>query len=297
MKKNLRTPFSARQYMLSPSFELYYYNDTDLTHVASHIHNYYEFCFFLEGNVTMQINGEQYPLIHGDVLLIPPGLPHHSIIHNCDAPYRRFVFWISREFFDQLTALSPDYGYVFQYACSKRRYIMHHDQISFNILQSKLIRLLEEMQGDRFCREAQISLCVNDLILHLNRTIYERNHPVRQPETAALYQTLCNFIETHIEEDLSLDRLSAEFFVSKYHIAHMFKDNLGISIHQYITKKRLSLCQQAIQGDMSITEAYQAFGFGDYSSFFRAFKKEYGISPREYKDMHYIEEGPAEGQM
>lgn len=277
--------------MLSPSFELYYYNDTDLKHVASHSHNYYEFCFFLEGNVTMQINGKQYPLTHGDVLLIPPGLPHHSIIHDCEAPYRRFVFWISQEFYEQLLEISPDYGYMIQHACAKNRYITHHDQISFNTLQSKLIRLLEEMQGDRFCREAQISLCVNDLILHLNRTAYERSHPVRQTETAALYQTICNFIETHIEEDLSLDRLSSEFFVSKYHIAHMFKDNLGISIHQYITKKRLSLCQQAIQGDMSITEAYQAFGFGDYSSFFRAFKKEYGISPREYKDMHYIEEG------
>ena len=277
--------------MLSPSFELYYYNDTDLKHVASHSQNYYEFCFFLEGNVTMQINGKQYPLTHGDVLLIPPGLPHHSIIHDCEAPYRRFVFWISQEFYEQLLEISPDYGYMIQHACAKNRYITHHDQISFNTLQSKLIRLLEEMQGDRFCREAQISLCVNDLILHLNRTAYERSHPVRQTETAALYQTICNFIETHIEEDLSLDRLSNEFFVSKYHIAHMFKDNLGISIHQYITKKRLSLCQQAIQGDMSITEAYQAFGFGDYSSFFRAFKKEYGISPKEYKDMHYIEEG------
>lgn len=291
MKKNLLTPFSARQHMLSPSFELYYYNDTDLKHVASHSHNYYEFCFFLEGNVTMQINEKQYPLSHGDVLLIPPGLPHHSIIHDCETPYRRFVFWISQDFYEQLLEISSDYGYVIRDACSKKCYITHYDQISFNTLQSKLIRLLEEMQSDRFCREALISLCVNDLLLHLNRMAYERTHPVRQPETAALYQAICNFIETHIEEDLSLDRLSNEFFVSKYHIAHMFKDNLGISIHQYITKKRLSLCQQAIQGDMSITEAYQTFGFGDYSSFFRAFKKEYGISPKEYKDMRYIEEG------
>lgn len=290
MKKNLLTPFSTRQYMLSSGFELYYYNDTALKHVAGHAHNYYEFYFFLEGNVSMQIDDRTYTLTHGDVILIPPELPHNPIIHDCETPYRRFVFWISQEFYEQLTGLSPDYGYMIQQVCSKKQYIMHHDRITFNTLQSKLLRLLEEMQGNRFCREAQISLCVNDLILHLNRTAYERNHPVKQPETAALYQTICTFIETHIEEDLSLDRLSSEFFVSKYHIAHMFKDNLGISIHQYITKKRLSLCQQAIQSDMSITEAYQSFGFGDYSSFYRAFKKEYGISPSEFRDMRYIEE-------
>lgn len=292
MKKNLLTPFSARQYMLSPNFELYYYNDTALTHVASHIHNFYEFCFFLEGNVTMQIDEKTYSLTHGDLILIPPGHPHHSIIHNCDLPYRRFVFWISQDFLEQLIGTSADYGYIIQYARTKKLYIFHHDRISFNLIQSKLILLLEEMQGNRFCREAQTSLYVNDLILHLNRIVYEQLHPPRQTENASLYQSVCNYIETHIDENLSLDRLSQEFFASKYHIAHIFKDSLGISIHQYITKKRLSLCQQAIQSDMSITEAYQTFGFGDYSSFFRAFKKEYGISPREFKDMHYIEEGP-----
>ena len=78
--------------------------------------------------------------------------------------------------------------------------------------------------------------------------------------------------------------------MSKYHIAHVFKDNIGMSIHQYITKKRLNLCKEAISGGMSITDAYHRFGFGDYSSFYRAFKKEYGISPKDYRDMQiYLE--------
>ena len=88
-----------------------------------------------------------------------------------------------------------------------------------------------------------------------------------------------------MEEDLSLETLAEVFYASKYHIAHVFKDNIGLSIHQYITKKRLNLCQEAISGGMSITDSYQRFGFGDYSSFYRAFKKEYGISPKDYRDM------------
>ena len=82
-----------------------------------------------------------------------------------------------------------------------------------------------------------------------------------------------------------MDTLAKKFFVSKYHIAHVFKENIGLSIHQYITKKRLDLCQEAISGGMSIKDAYHQYGFGDYSSFFRAFKKEYGISPKDYRDM------------
>lgn len=281
MKKKLQTQFSTRQYMLSRDFELYYYNDSAKPQMALHTHDYYEFYFFLEGDVSIQIGQKIFPLTAGDIIIIPPRLSHMAVIHSMTLPYRRFVFWISREFCSHLLGQSPDYGYLMQLVQIKKDYIIHNDRVSFNSIQSKIIRLLSEMQGSRFCKEPQITLYVSDLILHMNRLIYERNHPDKAVESESLYQKICNYIETHIDEDLSLEKLSLEFFVSKYHIAHIFKDNLGLSIHQYITKKRLALSRQAILSGMTITDAYQLYGFGDYSSFFRAFKKEYGISPRE----------------
>ncbi len=283
MKKNLQTKFSTRQYMLSKDFELYYYNDTSLKKVSLHAHDYYEFYFFLEGNVSIQVKGQSYPLSHGDMLIIPPGISHKPIIHDASIPYRRFVFWISRDFYKHLLQLSSDYGYVTELANIEGNYIFHNEQIVFNTIQSKILRLLEEMRGERFGRSSQISLYVSDLLLHINRLIYERNHPAHYPEPETLYQRISHFIEEHIDEELSLDRLAKEFFVSKYHISHIFKDNLGLSVHQYITKKRLSLCRQALMSDTNVIEIYRSFGFGDYSSFFRAFKKEYGISPSELK--------------
>ena len=288
MKKNFQTTFNTRQYMLSQDFEIYYYNDHNLSQVNLHSHDYYEFYFFLEGNVSIQIGNEKYPVQYGDIMLVPPHFPHRPIIHSMKTPYRRFVFWISQEYCNHLLHISPDYAFLMQYVQVSKNYIFHNDQITFNAVQSKILRLIEEMQSDRFGRDAQITLCVNDLVLHLNRLVHERINPKLRNEESSLYQRLTEYIEDHLEENLSLEKLAEEFFVSKYYIAHVFKDNLGMSIHQYITKKRLALCKEAILGKMSIKETYQTFGFGDYSSFYRAFKKEYGISPKDFKDMQIV---------
>ena len=69
--------------------------------------------------------------------------------------------------------------------------------------------------------------------------------------------------------------------MSKYYIAHLFKDHIGMSIHQYIAKKRVNACREAILGGMKISDVCLRYGYQDYSGFYRAFKKEFGISPRE----------------
>jgi len=285
MRKKLQTAFQPRQYMLSQDFELYYYEDRVLPKVDLHSHGYYEFYFFLEGNIQMQIGDTLYPVRYGDIMLIPPHISHRPIIKDTEQPYRRFVFWISQNYCNHLLQSSPDYAYIMQYVEIEKKYIFHTDQISFNSVQSKLLRLLEEMRSSKFGRNAQISICINDLILNVNRLAHEQNTPAQRHFEHRLYQQLTEYIEEHMDEDLSLENLAKKFFVSKYHIAHVFKDNIGMSIHQYITKKRLNLCKDAISGKMSITDAYQMFGFGDYSSFYRAFKKEFGVSPKDYRDM------------
>jgi len=286
MKEYLRTTFSPRQYMLSKDFEIYYYDDTHISKMNDHTHNYYEFYFFMGGEVSIEIGGKASALKPGDMILIPPGVKHHINLLNTELPYQRIVFWISQDYCRQLMQISSDYGYLMQHVSITKKYIYHYDVIEFNAIKSKVFQILEEIHFDRFGKSAKISLCINDLLLHVNRTIYEQEHPATPKEELSLYENLISFIEGHLEEDLSLDRLANEFFVNKYHIAHVFKENLGMSVHQYITKKRLAQCKDAILNNADIMEASLQCGFSDYSSFYRAFKKEYGSSPKEFKELN-----------
>lgn len=284
MKKYLRTTFSPRQYMLSKDFEIYYYEDVGIRKLYDHAHDYYEFYFLVGGKVSITIDSVEYQLHTGDMIMIPPGIPHHIKLLDTSHPYQRVVFWISREYCNQLMQVSPDYGYIMQHVSITKKYIHSYDVIAFNTIKSKVFQLLEEIHFDRFGKSAKVSLCINDLLLHINRTIYEKEHPATPKESRSLYENLVSFIEEHLEEDLSLERLAGEFFVNKYHIAHVFKENLGMSVHQFITKKRLLQCRDAILAGEDITKVSVQGGYKDYSSFYRAFKKEFGYSPKEYKD-------------
>lgn len=120
MKKELSTGFNTRQYMNSGEFEVFFYNDIDLDHVVDHTHPYYEIYFFLNGDVTYEVDGNRYELQYGDYLMIPPETRHHPIFHSTGQDYRRFVLWISRPYYEALVARSEDFAYSFRQVEKKK---------------------------------------------------------------------------------------------------------------------------------------------------------------------------------
>lgn len=271
--------------MQSKDFEAFYYSDLNFQTLPAHTHDYYEFYLFLEGDLDLEISGHARPLHPGDMVLVPPGVSHHALMHSSDRPYRRFVLWVSQEYAARLLKESPDYVFLMQRAATSSRCYYHFHEAEFSSIQSRLIRLLEEFHSNRYGRNAAVYLALNDLLLYMNRIIYEREHPVVSG-SGDLMQEITLFIDEHLTEDLSLDVLANHVCLSKYYIAHYFKDSLGISIHQYITKKRLQSCSEAIAAGSDITRTFDEYGFRDYSSFYRMFRKEYGMSPREYQEAH-----------
>lgn len=287
MANKLASEFDNRQYMIHKNFELYYYENILLTGVDAHKHNYYEILFFVEGNVSMNIENTSYHLKNGDILIIPPNTFHNIINHDLSTPYHRFVFWLSRSYYRSIINYSDELGYIFENTIKNKQYVYSNDLLIFNSIQSKLFSIIDEIHSERYAKEIKIGTSIYDLIIQLNR-MTRKNEIESYKSHHRLFPNIIQYIENHIHEDLTLNMIAEKFYVSKFYIAHAFKEKFGISVHKYITKKRLQMVCDTFMTSENITDIFHQYGFKDYSSFYKAFKKEYGYSPKEYKEKHMI---------
>ena len=98
------------------------------------------------------------------------------------------------------------------------------------------------------------------------------------PESDTVLRVI-EYLNAHLCEELSLADLSKEFFVSKYHLSRIFHQQTVASIFTYLNTKRMALAQQMIAGGENATSVALKLGFKDYSTFYRAYRKQMGFSP------------------
>lgn len=149
-----------------------------------------------------------------------------------------------------------------------------------NILR-KLVYLKEENYefADNLYIKSMLSIA---LVLILRSCIYaEPKQKIKKSKTF-LIDDIFSYINNHITEEISLDRLEKEFYVSKFHISREFKKTTGLTLHRYIVKAKLDLCKKLIEEGKAIVDIAHICKIGSYNNLFRAFKKEFGITPKEY---------------
>lgn len=111
-----------------------------------------------------------------------------------------------------------------------------------------------------------------------------RPQPRHRGDNRLALDQVFRYIHTHLTEEITLETLEREFFVSRHHLIREFKRRTGQTVHRYIVKARLDLCREYLSQGYSINEVYRMGGFGGYNHFFRAFKQTYGMTPGEYRN-------------
>ncbi len=274
--------FETRQHMNNNSFEVFRYRDDYPKEVMLHHHDFYEVYFFLSGNVQYIIESRSYLLTPGDVLLISPMELHQPIFANDHRVYERIVLWIDKQFLDGFSLPDQSFTTCFDTTVPGHTNLLRPEGVARQFLTYLLEQLIAESASEDPYREISSLTYLAQVLIFLNRLARQqrRVEAVAAPDSA-VYSVL-GYINEHYHEDLSLDYLANKFFISKYHLSREFQRLVGSSVHRYIIQKRLVMAKQMLSEGKPSSEVYQLCGFGDYSNFYRAFKAEYQISPKDF---------------
>ena len=109
--------------------------------------------------------------------------------------------------------------------------------------------------------------------------------PSMHVEAPELLDRITAYIESHYAGSITIGDLSRVFYVSSSTISHLFRQKLGVSFYRYVTQRRLIAAKTLIEQGHLLESVANQTGFADYSGFYRAFKQEFGISPRQYRVM------------
>ena len=282
MASRLHT-FNTRQKMNRSTFEVFHYRDDYMKEVALHHHDFYEIYFFQSGNVSYNIESRNYLLTPGDVLIISPNELHQPIFGEDRQNYERTVLWINKSFLEQFNIPGQEISRCFDTTQQQHTNLLRPDGVSRELLNYLLIALEQEMDSREYASGLYAMGLLAQLLVIINR-MAERSGRESEPRAnsdSVVYRVL-GYINEHYNEELSLDFLANKFFISKYHLSREFARLVGTSVYRYIIQKRLVMAKQMMSAGMSTSEVYQHCGFGDYSNFYRAFRNEYQVSPRQY---------------
>lgn len=270
--------------MLSKDYEVYHYSSNDIASISLHHHDFYECYLFISGDVTYLIEGKTYHLKPEDIILVNSKELHQAIINNKETVYERIVLWIDKGFLKRLSSEEVDLSRCFE--DGDRKNVLRGDiefQQNIKTLLNKLINL-ENYSG--IGRELLYKSYITEIMVHLNNLAFnEGAHLSTDMKKSNLIDGIIDYINSHLDEDITIDDLAEKFYLSKFHLLREFKKHTGTTIHRYIVQKKLIEAKELILREIPITEVYRQCGFGDYSNFFRAFKNEYGVTPKQFYEM------------
>lgn len=244
-------------------------------HFQLHNHNDYEILLFLEGDAKYVVEDKMYTLEPGDLILIRKH-ELHRIYHNSSAPYRRVVFMISPAFFQENGC--TEYETQFLDFSMETGNKIAADLVRSSGLYDAFLRYKKYSEGFRLPADSPVLKAIIIEILYL---INQTSHFSASDTSVSPVRSVILYLSSNYDTSVTLDFLQEKFFISKYYLCREFHKATGLTVHEYIRRKRLTKVRELRSQGMRICDAAMEAGFHDYSSFYRAYQKEYGIPPRK----------------
>lgn len=239
----------------------------------NHFHEYYVIGFIESGGRHLSCKNKEYSIGTGDLLLFNP-MDNHTCrqIDNKTLDYR--CMNIKPEIMKKAVFEVTGKEYL---PCFSQPVVFHSEQIS---LLSELHKAVLEKQPD-FKKEETFLFLIEQLIEE-----YSQPFPHKKAEDVnATIQTVCNYIDEHYQEHITLDYLSCLSKMNKYSLLRSFTKVRGITPYRYLETIRINEAKKLLESGVEAIDAAMQTGFVDQSHFTNFFKEFIGLTPKQYKNI------------
>ena len=145
------------------------------------------------------------------------------------------------------------------------------------------------LQALEKCRDI---LAIQDLRASAWNSYYEALQATRQENNTPSYITTCkNYVASHLTKNIRLVDLAKIVGMSSNYLSKKFKEYEGINMGQYIIQEKIKAAANMLRySDFTVTEIAEYLNFVSSSHMGQYFKKEFGLSPKKYRDKYHVQE-------
>ncbi len=275
--------YEKRGYLLE-DFRLFHLS-TDLTEDTDfHYHEFHKIVFFVSGKGNYLVGGRSYALKPHDIVLVERGAIHKAEISNSQR-YERVILYIDPGFLSSQSSSETSLEQCFRDASENRSFVIRPDADLWEVLRRTLSLLEKAERRDEYGKDLLARSLMIQLLIELERGLRSESYRYAPVENSGEKTAeILEYLQDHLTEDISIDRLAEVFYLSKYHMMRLFRSRTGFTIHGYLTDKRLHLARELIIGGETALEACYSCGYKDYSAFSRAYKKRFRESPAKARE-------------
>lgn len=276
------TGYEKRGYLLE-NFRLFHLRTQQENKINYHYHEFCKLVMLVSGKGFYTVEGQRYLLQPGDTVIVNSRSVHCPEIES-DCVYERIIIYIAPEFLQRESAGDCDLQEVFS---GRYGYVLRPGEAGSRRLFAMAADLERELSSGGYGREILSATALLRLLVQLGK--YQRREDVQNPKPVnpenPRILDLMKYIDENLADDVDIDSLAESFYISKYHMMRQFRKETGLTIHNYLSQRRLLHARDLMEKGMRATEACYRSGFRSYSSFTRSYAKYFGTTPTGRMDI------------
>ena len=273
MRERLRRPDKETEFFLQKA-------KAETVSCMAHIHRAVEFLYVKKGNYHVILDGSEYDIEKGDLILFCSDSMHH-VTAGQGNENEYYVIKIPPSFFLEMSEQGMGAEYVMRFAVNsvESKCLWKKSELENSNIKNVLDSLIREYNDKGYAWEVAVRLKIMELLVAILRERNTDSEPMKNQTTEAIYNVIL-YVRKNFSQDINEKELAESFGMSYSYFSRSFRQVTGVNFKKYLNRTRINRAEQMlITGDRSVSEIAMECGYNSISYFISVYRSIKGTTP------------------